>query len=199
MARIAAPEHARQREAGVNMSPPLCSRCKRRSPRPHHAIGFYRQCDRCLSRNPGKYARRKARRAPERCRQCGVATVAGHGWCSTACASAWKRGSVARRKAVVVAALGGMCSCEGLECYHEGPCGITALDVLTVDHVHQNGGAIRLQHRDGSRYRGACNAMVWSRYYRALTVPDHGMRLLCHNCHNAATARWRALRRGNGR
>ena len=181
------------------MSAPLCSRCKRREARAHHAIGFYRQCARCLSYNPGKYARRKARRVAEHCRQCGIATVA-TSWCSAACATASKREARARRKAAVIRALGGMCSCEGIDCYHEGRCGITAPDVLTVDHVDENGGMVRRLRRDGSvsPYNSTCSAVVWSRYSRALTVPNHGMRLLCHNCHNMHTQRCTVRRRAVG-
>jgi hypothetical protein len=67
---------------------------------------------------------------------------------------------------------------------------VSAIDVLTVDHTKRDGGSVRRVRRDGSfRARGA--TANWSRYQRALKLPDHGMVLRCFNCHFVAEFAYR--------
>jgi hypothetical protein len=60
---------------------------------------------------------------------------------------------------------------------------VRLLDALTVDHQHRDGLHVRSRRADGSlgARRGGTE---WSRYRRALAVPNHGMQVLCFNCHN---------------
>jgi hypothetical protein len=66
------------------------------------------------------------------------------------------------------------------------------VDALTIDHLHRDGGRIRRQRMDGQLSRKDYGtAQNWSRYRRALAVPDHGMRVLCFNCHQVDDMRHR--------
>jgi hypothetical protein len=93
----------------------------------------------------------------------------------------------ARYKAEVLAALGGACACVGTGCWHRGPCDVTDPDVLEVDHMQDNGGEIRSARPDGTRAWGGRTVGRWSRYRRALRLANHGMQVLCSNCHRKVT------------
>jgi hypothetical protein len=148
-------------------------------------VGYYRQCLVCTEQQR-RYARRiVASGGPRkwyRCMGCGVPT-AGHGWCSAPCATNYKQRLRMRYKAEVLTALGGVCTCVETECCHIGPCRQCHPDVLTVDHTNEDGGLIRRRRRDGALKRPGAGVLLWSRYRRALALPNHGMRLLCANCH----------------
>jgi hypothetical protein len=167
--------------------PPRCSECTRPA-RPHYAVGFYRQCVVCARRAQRNYARQKARgrRYWRVCCGCGR-PADGQGWCSTACGTAYKRQLYARNKAAVLAALGGRCTCTAADCWHGGRCGVSMPEVLTVEHEHGGGGSVRNRRPTGGLRRGRGGSTAWARYRRALTMADHGMRLLCFNCHMRLT------------
>jgi len=173
---------------------PRCTGCGTRTPRRHFAVGFFKQCVQCRgSREP------KNRTRQQRCSDCGK-WVEGKGrWCSNECNRRYAKQRAAWNKAVVLAALGGICTCTELGCAHEGPCEVALADVLVVHHEHEDGGRVRGTKRDGTlgsgRYTGGVSG--WSRYRRALSVADHGMRLLCHNCHHAHHARGRRALAGD--
>lgn len=181
---------------------PVCSICRMRPARRHHAVGFWKQCERCNDNRRRGAARYHARHGVTRkqCRAgCGMPAVAPSGWCSGHCRREYQVSRQAANKAAVVAALGGVCGCTESDCYHSGPCEVRLLEGLTVHHKHDDGHYIRNATRSGksasSRPRGAA---TWSRYRRALGIPHHGMQLLCGTCHYVHTARmwrtWRASR-----
>jgi hypothetical protein len=157
---------------------PACSACGRRPARPHHVVGWWRLCVQCHRVDVRRHAKH---RGLQRCTICGTPHL--HATCSPRCSRLAKRQHARRQKGVVVAALGGCCTCPGTDgCWHVGACGVVLLDALTVDHQHGDGGRIRRQRRDGSM--GRSRTMNWSLYRRALALPEHGMRLLCFNCHH---------------
>jgi hypothetical protein len=58
------------------------------------------------------------------------------------------------------------------------------VDALTVDHRHRDGARVRRLRRDGGMVLGGRDGSgQWSRYRRALMLPNHGMQLRCFNCH----------------
>jgi hypothetical protein len=168
--------------------PPLvCTTCRRRPVRRHPIVGYYRMCTQCSGYNAN---RPKQARGFTRCRQCGVAGPFRTPCCSAACARVLKAASRARDRAVVLAALGGKCSCSRTDCGHgDSPCPEARAPVLEVEHTRNDGAAVRYKLK--SR-RGATND-VNARYRRALSTADHGMQLLCANCH-----RWITHLRRNG-
>jgi hypothetical protein len=173
---------------------PGCTTCGRPA-RAHYSIGWYRLCEACHQSGQRSRARWARRRVAPRCQICRRPFPGRGSTCSTVCGTIARRQLNYRHKAFVLAALGGRCVCEGpAGCWHPGPCPVTVAEALTVDHQHGDGGRIRRQRRDGSRMpAGATGQVAWSRYRRALALPDHGMRLLCFNCHQVSeTARRRA-------
>jgi len=70
------------------------------------------------------------------------------------------------------------------------PCPIRALHLLEIDHTKGNGAFVRsaLRPRGAKTYRGDAGGRL-ARYLRAIADPDHGMQVLCANCH-----RWRHAR-----
>jgi len=169
---------------------PLCTRCGRCPAKPHHAVGFYRMCGRCS----GTMALRRVRGKDLKCVICGntfqpprAAT------CSTACATIAQRMTRRRHKVVIVAALGSVCGCSGgTDCWHAGACEVRHIDALTVDHTYRDGAHVRRRRRDGSMVMGGRDGSgQWSRYRRALMLPNHGMQLRCFNCHQVSDNRHR--------
>ena len=71
---------------------------------------------------------------------------------------------------------------------------VTDPEVLEVDHMRDNGGEVRCTAR---RHAGVAwpHRVAVSRYRRALQLADHGMQLLCSNCHRKVTYE-RQLARG---
>ena len=169
---------------------PLCSTCGIRPARPHFAVGFYKQCTPCHQHRAGKRTRAK------HCAGCGTVLRRGTHFCSRSCNRRHYMARMMSVKATVLVALGGMCTCRELHCAHAGPCEITCPDALTVHHIHQDGGQIRNIKRDGTSKRFSGGLGAWTRYRRALRLPDHGMRLLCHNCHHCQAARARRVNAG---
>jgi len=163
---------------------PRCGACGLRPARRHHAAGWYAHCARCWGWRREAQPRWLAKGVPTPCQWCGVvAPRAGMRWCSAACQNAYTRDLRRRTKAEVLAALGGRCRCAGVECWHVGPCPVTHEAALSIDHTARNGSEVRLRRRDGGRSRQGRGSNIWSRYRRALRVADHGMRVLCMNCH----------------
>jgi len=90
----------------------------------------------------------------------------------------------------VLSALGHHCACPGAPaCFHPDPCPISQPDLLEVDHIRNDGAHIRRTVRS-TRHR-SLGQNSWSRYARALKTPDHGMQLLCANCHRWVTVQRR--------
>src|SRR5215468_5783176 len=180
---------------------PRCSKagCPRPAKR-HYAVGWWRSCEHHIHYARQRRAREHAAGRPTwrgRCR-CGKPTRH-NPYCSRACGTLYARQRATRIKAEVLAALGGRCTCTAAACWHEDECGVVMPDVLTVEHTYGNGGAIRDARRTGERWRHGSGRRptggysAWARYRRALRLPDHGMRLLCFNCHMRLTfARRRA-------
>jgi hypothetical protein len=88
----------------------------------------------------------------------------------------------------VVALLGGVCSCPSCA-WHAEPCVIGQTTetepLLTVEHSKNDGAQHRRRLTPGPRYSGT--GQQWGRYLRVMAnIPDHGLRLLCFNCHMAA-------------
>jgi hypothetical protein len=170
--------------------PPLCTVCRIRAAQPHYAVGYYKQCESCrLQRARARQrARAKGQLWWETCFVCGgplrSSTTSA---CSTRCSTIYKQQLRARYKADVIGALGGACVCVGAACWHHGPCGVSDPEVLEVDHIHDNGGEIRSARPDGTRAWRGRTVSRWSRYRRALGIADHGMQLLCSNCHRKVT------------
>jgi len=170
---------------------PLCTTCGIRSAQPHYAVAYYKQCERCrVQRGRARErARAKNRLWWETCTGCGgtlrSSTMA---YCSTACSTRYKQQLRARYRAEVFSALGGACVCVGIACWHEGPCGLSDPELLEVDHMHNNGAAIRRATRSGTWKPNSQKVNSWSRYRRALQLADHGMQLLCSNCHRKVTS-----------
>lgn len=79
-----------------------------------------------------------------------------------------------RRKAEVLQALGGRCTCTSTSCWHEGECIAIDERVLTVDHV-DGGGNIHRKRR-WVHYN-------WTLYLKAIRTKSHRLQLLCWNCH----------------
>src|SRR4029450_273372 len=121
---------------------PLCTKCKLRAARPHHAVGFWRRCEPCARRSRMAEARaRQCGRRMVRCNICRAIFTAGQGYnfanCSQVCGTAAQRGKQEQNKAAIIAALGGKCGCPGgPECWHAGACAIHHVDALSIDHVH---------------------------------------------------------------
>ena len=154
---------------------PLCTACFLRPARPHFAVGFWKLCEKCRLRKV------QTERRPGRC-ICGMPARVGSRWCSQECSNRYATLRLRKIKDKVLAALGGQCACMELNCTHSGTCTVRLPDALTVHHDNGDGGAIRTSQ--GGRRQQAGGVSTWSRYGRALVLPDHGMRLLCHNCHH---------------
>jgi hypothetical protein len=160
-------------------SPPtggLCQSCKLRWVRRHPLGGYYRTCATCARRHRKVYANRRqgprTARADRR-RQAGYR---------------------AELRAAVLAALGGACACAGCPT-HSGACPVGRRPdtdrLLTVEHTRNNGAEHRRRLRDGGP-RTHLSAGFWGRYLRVIRHdPDHGMILLCRNCHAEAERRKR--------
>jgi hypothetical protein len=183
---------------------PYCTLCGLRPARPHHAVGFFKHCERCAAQRREAKARYevRGRRTGKKCRAPGCDTpapgIAGttRQWCSSKCRREYQVTQQARNKTVVLAALGHTCGCLEVNCYHCGPCEVTLSDGLTVHHAHEDGAKIRRATRTGvSTSPRQSSSGVWSRYRRALAVPNHGMRLLCGTCHLVHSVRSSRARR----
>jgi hypothetical protein len=176
-------------EAAAPSRPPSCTNCTRPA-EPHYAVGYYKACKDCRVTRARARQRLKARGRIwwEKCSGCGGTLRSSTTcFCSTACSTGYKRQVRQRYKAEVLNALGGACGCVGITCWHRGPCGISDPELLEVDHVHNNGAAIRRATRGGTWKPNSQKVNSWSRYRRALQLTDHGMQLLCSNCHRKVT------------
>jgi len=96
---------------------------------------------------------------------------------------------MASHRATVLAALGNRCACPGIACFHPDPCPISQLELLEVDHTRNDGARVRRSIRSSRARSFGQNS--WHRYARALQLPDHGMQLLCANCHRWVTVQRR--------
>jgi hypothetical protein len=94
----------------------------------------------------------------------------------------------ARWKAEVLRRLGNRCTCTACS-WHTGPCTVTDLTLLEVDHTHGNGATVRGTTRNGTRRRSGAATNRWRLYLREIeTHPtSHGLQLLCANCHRWIT------------
>jgi len=163
---------------------PLCTRCGRRPARPHFAVGYFRHCVGCNEKSVEKDRRRRRRLTIQyKCLICGIAVASTTRYCSPTCRRAHLRQLNSKAKADVLHALGGRCACQDANCWHVGPCTAHDHDVLTVDHTNRDGWEVRRRRQDGTIRRRNVTYR-WPRYRRALTSPDHGMQLLCYNCHH---------------
>lgn len=159
------------------MKGPICNICDRRPAREHPVVGWYKLCELCRSRRKSFGANNPI------CGQCLGPKTPTERFCSTVCKRANVRKGKKKNKDRVVNALGGKCSCRSRQCpaHRAKECGISHIDLLTVEHTRRNGNQIR---RNNGRNKQGRSGNIWSRYGRALDVPGHGMRLLCHNCHH---------------
>lgn len=78
------------------------------------------------------------------------------------------------RRHVVILALGGRCSCTGEDCWHEGPCQVTDIRCLQLDHI--NGGGNK-----EIKLLGGTPAMV-DKYYNNPDLAKRRVQVLCANC-----------------
>lgn len=155
---------------------PLCTSCRKRPARRHGVIGWYKSCEKC-----------RERRTPQVHRLCGGCKQRPPSYartvCSIECQRLVARRTRARAKAAVIAALGGACSCRNADCPScAGNCAIAAGHLLDVEHTKNDGAHARRKLKGTGQHRRG-GAMTWTRYRRALQVNDHGMVLLCANCH----------------
>jgi len=72
------------------------------------------------------------------------------------------------------------CVCNGEDCCHSGPCEITDIRVLTIDHINDG----------GTKQRKELNASG-SLFYRWLVKNNYpeGFQVLCYNCNIVKFAR----------
>ncbi len=77
------------------------------------------------------------------------------------------------QRAVLVAELGGKCSCSGDGCWHDGPCGMDDRRCLQLDHINGDGAADR--KRLGRSH-------ISGYYYSRLVEARQKIQLLCANC-----------------
>jgi predicted nucleic acid-binding Zn ribbon protein len=176
---------------------PVCTTCRRRSAEPHYAVGYYKQCERCRVQRARSRQRLKAKGELwwETCFVCGLMLRSSTtSFCSTRCSTGYKQELRRRYKAEVLKALGGACVCVGTGCWHRGLCSVSDSELLEVDHMHNNGAAIRRATRGGTWKPNSQKVNSWSRYRRALQLADHGMQLLCANCHRKVTCERQTVR-----
>lgn len=153
---------------------PLCNMCFKRPARPHAVVGWYKRCEKCRDR-----PKRVTKTNKSVLCHCGSTKVGTELYCSAECRRLSVKERWTAQKIHVLSALGNKCSCTESTCPAHNDCNaactITAQDLLTVEHTKS----------DGYLIRGGMNGSnnIWSRYKRALSVPDHGMILLCFNCH----------------
>jgi hypothetical protein len=176
---------------------PMCNSCGMRPRRRHYAVGWWSTCEKCARRNRNRSG---ISTYQMKCCECGVPISSSRrtNVCSKACGASKVRRQYAANKAVVLAALGGRCSCRDAECAaaHASMCSVTAQHLLEIEHTKNNGNVVRLTGIDGVRVRSQASCSVrWSRYKRALLEADHGMRILCVLCHRDLEHRKRLARR----
>jgi hypothetical protein len=175
---------------------PICSACKLRPVRLHPVNGWWGTCNPCNDKRVRAHERYLAKNGgrnklcifcrkpmPEEC----YSTMA----CTLDCANAHNREYMAKKREAVLAALGGKCSCtlEGCPSGHPPTgCPVTATPLLDVEHTKNDGWLIRQRRMNGSPRSRASGVGQprWSMYQRSLRLPDHGMVLLCANCHRQA-------------
>ena len=101
------------------------------------------------------------------------------------------KGSMSLMRQVLVAALGGKCSCDGSDCWHVGLCRIEDSRCLQLDHVRGDGA------RDRERL-GQSSQIV--RYYLDhLDEARENLQVLCANCNWVKRTRNGGVRNGVGR
>lgn len=92
-------------------------------------------------------------------------------WC-VSCANEASRVWLVQLKLEVITALGGKCA----------HCAEADIDVLTVDHIDQQGSAHRLANRLASGWK----TFIW---LKRNSYPE-GFRVLCFNCNTKAYRNW---------
>ncbi len=89
---------------------------------------------------------------------------------------------------VLIAILGGGCSCQGTDCWHDGLCPTDDKRCLQIDHIRGDGAA------DRKRLGGSA-----IRYYlKHIDEAKSNLQLLCANCNWVKRVRNAEVRNGNG-
>ena len=183
---------------------PTCAKCTRRSAQAHPIVGFYARCMTC--RRQGNASQRTYAAKLARVGQCSICRMQPPGSNGQYCDGCKPdvRAAYRRTRAKVMGVLGSICVCVAVDCFHVGACPITAASghehLLTVEHTLGDGGRQRSTKMDGTRRTARSRSMggrgYWGRYLRAIqTVADHGMVLLCFNCHQHTERAKRAAAR----
>lgn len=145
----------------------LCSVCGIRYAKPHPLSGYYKTCGRCQNRNR-RYLNARPLRPTRR--------------------PPWN-GYRQKQRMLVIESLGAVCACPTCSTHPNAPCPVGHLPetahLLTVEHTKNNGAHHRrFRIREGSEKRQRMGA-PWERYLRVIrTQTDHGLLLLCFNCHH---------------
>ena len=94
--------------------------------------------------------------------------------------------SLSEKRMVLVAALGGVCSCRDSDCWHTEPCAISDSRCLQLDHVNGDGFA------DRKRLGGQTGVVAY--YVDHLSEAREVLQVLCANCNWVKRVRNREVR-----
>tara|TARA_Y100000310_G_C20124403_1_gene552955 strand:+ start:163 stop:495 length:333 start_codon:yes stop_codon:yes gene_type:complete len=86
----------------------------------------------------------------------------------------------------LVALLGDKCNCNGINCWHKGPCDIKDKRILQIDHIN-GGGWKELQACGSSRYRD---------YLKDPDMAKQRLQVLCANCNWTKRVNNKEIRNG---
>ena len=81
---------------------------------------------------------------------------------------------IGKRRQLLIAVLGGKCSCQDVDCYHDGECGVSDPRCLQLDHTNGDG-ALDRAHRGGG-------SATLHYYYNHLSEAIEKLQVLCANC-----------------
>ena len=77
------------------------------------------------------------------------------------------------RRSALVTALGGKCSCKGVDCWHTGDCSVTDSRCLQIDHINGDGAA--------DRKRVSSVGLAYY-YFKHISEAREKLQILCANC-----------------